>query len=106
MTACPPRPGGARRVELATDDGRPVVLERSGGPAMASGSRVAYMVNVDGRWVGWVFDERPWLGHRHGARSWSAAWREHDDTAARWRGEGYGTRAAALAALLDASGTA
>ncbi|MHC1559896.1 hypothetical protein ACR9E3_13145 [Actinomycetospora sp. C-140] len=87
-------------------DSRRVVLTRSGGPAMASGSSVAYTVNLDSRWVGWVYDERPWLGHTHGGRRWCAAWREVDDTAARWRGEDYRTRAAALAALLDVAGIA
>lgn len=98
MTASPPRPHGCRRVELMTGDER-VVLTRSGGPAMASGGTVAYTANVGGRWVGWVYDERPWLGHCHGGRRWSAAWREVGDSAARWRGEGYPTRAAAVAAL-------
>ena len=100
MTASPPRSESARRVEVTSGDTK-VVLGRSGGPALASGCTVAYTVNAAGRWVGWVYDERPWLGDRYGSRRWSAAWREVDDTAARWRGEEYRTRAAALAALLD-----
>lgn len=99
MTAGPPRPGGRRRVEM-TVDGAPVVLTRTGGPAIASGSTVAYTVNLLGRWIGWVYDERPWLGHKHGKRSWSVAWREAGDTAARWRSEDYRTRDDAVAVLV------
>lgn len=69
-------------------------------PMHASGE-VTYRVEIDGRPVGWVGDGRPWRGWRHGGRRWWACWREAEDTAARWSSElEFGTRTAALAALL------
>lgn len=37
----------------------------------------------DGLWVGWVFDDRDWLGDRFDLPRWHAAWREQGDSAAR-----------------------
>lgn len=71
--------------------------------SMASGGTVVYRVVLDGRWIGWVGDERPWRGWRYGGRKWWACWREDDDIAARWNsfdGQPHATRAAALADLL------
>ena len=56
------------------------------------------------RWVGWVGDGRPWRGWRYGGRHWWACWREHGDTAARWRTDlVHPTRRIALDALLNHS---
>jgi hypothetical protein len=72
--------------------------------SMAAGGTVVYRVTVDGRWIGWVGDQRPWRGWRYGGQFWWACWREEGDTAARWNshddGDGHKTRAAALADLL------
>jgi hypothetical protein len=71
--------------------------------SMASGGTVVYRVVLDGRWIGWVGDERPWRGWRYGGRKWWACWREDGDTAARWNSfddRPHATRAAALADLL------
>lgn len=83
-----------------------IVLHRSDRGAMAAGGTVSYEVYVGGRWIGWVGDERPWLGHTHGGRRWWFAWRQEGDSAARANGTGYRTRAAALDALLDVVGGA
>lgn len=80
---------------------RGTVLRDSGRGAMSGGGTVSYTVEVDGRCVGWVGDERRWLGHTHGDRRWSAAWREVDDRHARWRTEGHHTRRAAVDALVQ-----
>lgn len=67
----------------------------------ASGSTVSFEVRVDGRWVGWVCDEREWKGGRHGARRWSACHREEGDRHARWYGEMISTtRKGAVEALV------
>lgn len=78
------------------------VLRDSGRGAMAGGGTVSYTVELDGRWVGWVGDERAWLGHRHGGRRWWACWREDGDSAARWNtGDTvHPSRASALEALI------
>lgn len=69
-----------------------------------SGGTVTYRVTIDGRWIGWVGDMRPWRGSRYGGRQWWACWREDGDDAARWNTFSHvtqhGTRAAALADLL------
>lgn len=90
----------------------PTLLRDPDKKAIASGGTVVYRVTLDGRWVGWVGDERPWRGHRYGGRRWWACWREDGDTAARWNSHtaegGHRTRGAALADLVDhvrASGT-
>jgi len=74
---------------------------------VAGGGTVVYRVTLDGRWVGWVGDTRPWRGWRFGGRQWWACWREDGDTAARWNSHdngrndsGHPTRAAALADLI------
>lgn len=70
---------------------------------VAAGGTVVYRVTVDGRWIGWVGDIRPWRGWRYGGRQWWACWREEGDNAARWNSHSSGdfkTRAAALAGLL------
>ena len=46
----------------------------------AGGGTVTYRVTLDGRWIGWVGDERPFTGSRFGGRRWWAAWREDGDT--------------------------
>lgn len=71
----------------------------------AGGGTVTYRVTLNGRWIGWVGDTRPWRGHRFGGRRWWACWREDGDTAARWNSgfgddDGHRTRADAVAALL------
>lgn len=71
---------------------------------LASGGTVAYRVTLNGRWVGWVGDVRPWRGWRYGGTQWWACWREDGDTAARWNSnddQPHRTRAAALAALVE-----
>jgi hypothetical protein len=61
---------------------------------------------VIGGW-GWVGDGREWRGRRYGARRWWACWREDGDEWARWNTDlEHGSRAAALAALLDQIATA
>ena len=85
-------------------DSEPDVRQCSRG-AMAGGGTVSYEVRVDGVWVGWVGDERAWLGHRHGGRRWWACWRQDGDTVARWNsltgGTGYRTRREAVTALVN-----
>ncbi len=79
------------------------LVKDPGRASMASGGTVVYRVLLDGRWIGWVGDERPWRGWRYGARKWWACWREDGDTAARWNSfdsKPHATRAAALADLL------
>jgi hypothetical protein len=78
-----------------------VVVRKSDRGAMASGGTVAHEVYVDGRWVGWCYDARRFTGFGFGGRTWSATWREDDDTAARWTTEGHRTRAAAVEALVE-----
>lgn len=70
--------------------------------AMHGGGTVAYRVEVDGRWIGWVGDGREWRGYGYGGRRWWACWREDGDTAARWNTAGltHATRASALEALI------
>ncbi len=68
--------------------------------AMHAGGDVAYRVTVDGRWIGWVGDARPWRGWRYGQRYWWACWREEGDKAARWNSGDLPTRKAAIQALL------
>jgi len=74
------------------------VVERPARPRLIrvdrthAGGEVTYRVEIDGR---------PWRGWRRGGRRWWACWREADNTAARWSSElEFGTRSAALAALL------
>ncbi|MFC5140310.1 hypothetical protein ACFPK1_18870 [Actinomycetospora rhizophila] len=78
----------------------PVILVRKSdrGP-MASGGTGTYEVHLDGRWVGWVGDERGFSGSRFGARRWWACHRQDGDLAARWSSSGYRTRQAAVEAL-------
>lgn len=83
----------------------PKLTKDHGHDSMAGGGTVTYRVTLDGRWVGWVGDERPWRGWRYGGRRWWACWREDGDTAARWNSfaysdGGHATRAAALADLV------
>ncbi len=74
--------------------------------SMYGGGTVAYRAYVAGRWVGWFGDGREWRGWRYGGRKWWACWREDGDTAARWNTElEFGTRAAAIAALLARVGS-
>lgn len=69
---------------------------------MHAGGTVGYRVYLGGRWVGWVGDGREWHGWRYGGRRWWACWREDGDAAARWNTDlEHGSRAAAIAALLD-----
>jgi len=69
---------------------------------MHAGGEVTYRVFVADRWVGWIGDGREWRGWRYGGRRWWACWRQDGDTGARWNTElEFGTRASALAALLD-----
>lgn len=71
---------------------------------IAGGGSVVYRVALDGRWVGWVGDLRPWRGWRFGARAWWACWRQEGDEHARWSSQsddsGHKTRAAAVADLI------
>lgn len=70
---------------------------------LAGGGSVVYRVFLDGRWIGWVGDQRPWRGHRFGGKSWWACWREEGDLAARWNSLSntvpFPTRSAAVAGL-------
>ncbi|GAA1243293.1 hypothetical protein GCM10009676_31090 [Prauserella halophila] len=92
--APPAGAGGIRHVHFGAGE----TLERV--EPMEEGGTVAYRVTLDGVFVGWVGDGRPWRGWRHGARHWWACWRQDGDTAARWSSElDYATRRAALAAL-------
>jgi hypothetical protein len=82
------------------------VLTKDERGSMAGGGTVSYRVALDGRWIGWVGDERTWRGWRYSGRKWWACWREDGDTAARWNSHtyeddcGHPTRAAALADLV------
>ena len=80
-----------------------IVLRKSDRGAMAGGGTVSHEVYLDGRWIGWVGDERRFTGIRFAGRRWWAAWREEGDQAARWNTEGHRTRADALAALVAAA---
>lgn len=69
---------------------------------MHAGGTITYRVFLDGRWVGWVGDGRPWRGWGYGGRRWWACWRQDGDTAARWSTDlDYRTRTAALAGLVE-----
>lgn len=80
------------------------LVRQSHRDTMASGGTVTYDVYLAGRWIGWVGDERPWLGHRHGGRRWWACWRQDGDIAARWNstssGHSLASRRAAVTALV------
>lgn len=82
-----------------------IVLRKSDRGAMAGGGTVTFEVYLDGRWVGWVGDERRFTGVRFAGRRWWACWREDGDTAARSNTSGHSTRSAALDALLAAAGS-
>ena len=75
-----------------------LTLRKSDRGRMAMGGTVSYEVYFDGRWIGWVGDDREGYGMRP-PRRWWACWREDGDQAARWNGVGYRTRAAAVDAL-------
>lgn len=78
-----------------------VKLTREPEPMHAGGS-VAYRVTMDGRWIGWVGDARPWRGWRFGQSYWWSCWREEGDTAARWNTtEPLGSRKSAIEALVN-----
>lgn len=78
-----------------------IVVRRSDRGRMAGGGTVSYTVEIDGRWVGWVGDERRFTGVRFAGRRWWACHREEGDRAARWNTEGLRTRAAAVDALAE-----
>jgi hypothetical protein len=80
------------RVELRRD---PSLISRDRGTA-------AHRVLVDGVTVGFVADYRPFTGARYAGRRWHAT---HNPTCepwqALWHGEGYRSRKAAVAALVE-----
>lgn len=79
-------------------------LERASDKLLSGGGSVVYRVFLDGRWIGWVGDQRPWRGHRYGGQSWWASWREEGDLAARWNSLSntvpFRTRSAAVSGLV------
>lgn len=77
-----------------------IVLRTSDRGAMAGGGTTSLEVYLDGRWIGWVGDERRFTGTRFGGRRWWACHREDGDTAARWNTEGHRSRTAAVDALV------
>jgi hypothetical protein len=98
-TRPPRRTEGSKTV--TSNDPR-VTLEDGPDVEMHEGGTVTHRVLLDGRWVGWVGDGRPWRGSTWGGRRWWACWREDGDTGARWSpGLDYLTRTAALAALIE-----
>jgi hypothetical protein len=72
---------------------------------IGGGGTVTYTVDVDGRWIGWVYDARRFTGFGFGGRTWSATWREDGDTAARSTTTGHRTRGAAVADLVERAGS-
>lgn len=85
---------------MSTTTAEPVIVVRkSDRGRMAMGGTVSYEVYLDGRWIGWVGDDREGYGIRC-PRRWWACHREDGDQHARSNGTGHRTRAAAIDDLV------